>query len=244
MESCDSLGDHFSYRFLNKELLKEALSHRSYAHEYSSKRLGERGFNNERLEFLGDTVLQLLISHILLEQYPDLDEGKLSKMRSTLVNASCLANIARNLNLGEYILLGKGEEASGGREKSSILSASYEALLGLVYLEGGLEAANHCVQKHFSCYLKSVKEAVSVYDFKGLLQERVHREFHCSPKYVLKSEQGPDHQKIFTVGVEVASLRAFGKGESKKEAEQKAAQALFEALEKESFQKRSSASSS
>ena len=232
------------YSFVNKDLLGRALSHRSYCHEFSRRKTKEQRGDNERLEFLGDAVLQLAISHILLEKYPEADEGKLSKMRSFLVNANSLTEMAKSIELGSYLLLGKGEEVSGGKEKSSILSAAYEAVLGAIYMEAGFGVVFKIVAKHFQVYLEQAEGAIaSGYDFKSLLQERARQYFCCMPSYEVKSIEGPDHRKLFTVTAKILSDMATGKGENKKEAEQAAAHSLLKIIEKKQIEDRNASHS-
>lgn len=228
--NCEGLEKKLQYSFQDRALLKRALSHRSYCHEFA--RSSEEREDNERLEFLGDSVLQLVISHILSDYYPKADEGKLSKMRAFLVNVNGLTKVAKDIDLGLYLLLGKGEEVSGGREKNSILSSSYEALLGAVYTEGGFTTVFKTIAEHFKLYLKEASSAiVTGYDFKSLLQERAQEYFRATPSYEVENMEGPEHRRQFTVAVKLLSHEAQGKGESKKEAEQDAASLLLKTIE-------------
>lgn len=220
-----------TYQFKDPAILRRALSHKSFANE--GRQRGNREVfvlqHNERLEFLGDSVLGLIISDLLCERFPDVDEGKLSKMRSSLVKEETLARVARGLNLGPELFLGKGEESTQGRDKDSILSSGYEAVLGAVYLDGGLPAAYKMVETHFSSHLSDVA-AFSQHDTKTQLQELCQSRFHRSPNYRVVAELGPDHEKEFEVMVAMGKLQRYGKGRNKKEAEQSAARFLLEYL--------------
>jgi ribonuclease III len=173
--------------------------------------------------------LGLIISDILCERFQDVDEGKLSKMRSFLVKEETLAKVARGLELGPYLLLGKGEESTQGRTKDSILSSGYEALLGAVYLDGGLPAAYTMVETHFTALMDDVA-AFNQHDTKTQLQELCQSRFHRSPAYKVVAELGPDHEKEFEVMVAMGKLSRYGRGRNKKEAEQSAARFLLEHL--------------
>lgn len=222
------------YQFKDQQILERALCHKSYANEIRRKTNQPIvQINNERLEFLGDAVLQLVISDLLWDKYPMVCEGTLSKMRSSLVNETRLATIANSMNLGGYLKLGKGELNTGGRSKPSILSAAYEAVLGAIYIDGGLKAAFDTVQIHFKDLLEEVNNQAFSRDYKTRLQEWVQATFRRSPRYAIHKESGPDHEKIFESMVTVGSFSQSGQGRSKKEAEQSAARALLEELIKE-----------
>jgi len=194
------------HRFERPEQLAVALTHRSF---------GE-GENNEKLEFLGDAVLALAMSDLLMARFPEAREGDLSKMRASLVNAEVLARKTRELDLGRWLRLGKGEEKNGGREKPSILAAVYEALLGAIYLDAGYERA---------------RSVVELRDYKTELQELTQRLFRETPAYTLVEESGPDHEKRFVSEIAIGG-RLFGRGvgRSKKTAEQAAAMQALAAL--------------
>ena len=222
------------YDFKDKEILRLALSHKSHANEGRRRGVSKESFvllHNERLEFLGDAVLGLVVSDLLSERYPNVDEGSLSKMRSALVNSETLAKIARVLNLGEYMLLGKGELASRGKEKDSILSSCYEAILGSIYLDGGLSGAFETIRHHFAELLDNVADISKLHDTKTMLQEICQANFRRSPAYKVVAEEGPDHEKIFEIMVSIGNYKCYGKGRNKKEAEQEAAKFLLEKLE-------------
>ena len=215
------LADRLGYAFRNPALLALALVHRSA--------LARPGDNNEKLEFLGDAVLDLAISDLLMERFAKADEGELSKRRAALVNARVLAAKAAAIELGSELRLGKGEEKSGGRKKPSILAAAYEAIIGAVYLDGGFAAARDLIGRHFHAEL-CMDTRDSPIDHKSRLQEITQRLFRETPAYGLVEASGPDHDRAFVVELRVAGqLYGRGEGKSKKEAEQQAAlQALAE----------------
>lgn len=221
------------HRFTNDKWVNQALVHRSYAHEKADAGMGD----NERLEFLGDAVLSLTVSHMLVIKFPEADEGTLSRMRASLVNEGRLAEIAADLNLGALLKLGKGEEISGGRSKPSILADAVEALLGAVYLDGGLDAAAKVVQKLFEGKLDPVAAEEDPMrrldkDFKTQLQEVTQARFRLVPHYEVEKEEGPDHDKVFYVTVSLdGRVIARGVGKSKKAAEQAAAREALAELE-------------
>lgn len=222
-----ALEGRLGYAFRNLDLLETALTHRSYSHEHACEGIG----SNERLEFLGDAVLELIVTHLLMIHYPDQPEGTLSRWRAALVNEKSLAEKARALKLGGHLRLGRGEERNQGREKDSLLADAYEALLGAVYMDGGFEAAFQVVKKHFESDLKMVERIPSGADFKSQLQELTQSAFKSAPRYILVAEEGPDHDKVFYVRVEVGEgWVGFGSGKNKKEAEQQAARNLLEKI--------------
>lgn len=214
------LEEALGYYFQNQGLLREALTHRSW------------GFPDyERLEFLGDSVLELSISHLLFEALPTCKEGELSKIRASLVREEMLLEIAKALSLGDYLLMGKGEEQTGGRQKPSILASAFEALIGAVYLDGGFEKALEVVKKCFAPYIEETKEKWKDTDFKTQLQEHVQARFKDLPQYILLNQTGPEHQKTFEVAVIVkGQIWGIGTGRSKKEAEQRAAEEALKRL--------------
>ncbi|HSD10202.1 MAG TPA: ribonuclease III [Candidatus Binatia bacterium] len=211
----ETLEERIGHAFRRPELLALALVHRS-AH-------ARAGQNNEKLEFLGDAVLDLAISDRLMERFPTADEGELSKRRAALVNARVLAAKAAAMNLGAELRLGKGEEKSGGRRKASILAAAFEAVIGAVYLDGGFDAARALVSHHFREDLVRAG-GESPIDHKSRLQEITQRLFRETPTYTLVRASGPDHDRAFLVEIFIAGrLSGRGEGKSKKEAEQHAA---------------------
>jgi ribonuclease III len=214
-----------SYRFHRIELLNQALTHKSYVHEQR-----EPGQHNERLEFLGDAVLGLVISDYCYRKFADLAEGELSKLRASLVNDGNLARIARRLALGSYLLVGRGEELTGGRAKASLLADTFEAVLAAIYLDSSL---GDVYQVILLCFQEDLNTALheGYRDYKSELQEYTQEKFGCVPTYLVVRERGPDHEKVFEV--ELAIRRQFqglGAGKSKKEAEQDAARKVLAAL--------------
>ena len=221
------LEEALSFRFGDIGLLDEALTHRSHSHE--NPRLPER--NNERLEFLGDAVLSLCVGHLLMERFPSEAEGNLSKKRAALVNESPLSDIAGKLGLGAYLLLGRGEEASGGRMKSSILADTLEAVIAAVFLDGGYEKANRFIRDLFEPLLEEDSLYARFRDFKSELQELSHTKFQTAPSYALTGASGPDHDRSFEVRLTIPGVvTASGTGRNKKEAEQQAAMKALEIL--------------
>ena len=208
-----------AYRFDDRHLICEALRHSSYVNEHCQ--VQER--DNERLEFLGDAVINLVIGHLLMEHHPDLNEGRLSRIRASLVNEQQLATVARNIGIGPSLLLGKGELSTAGREKDSILADAFEAVIAAVYLDGGYAAAYDVVNTHFRYILDSTTPSAVGLDYKSRLQELVQANYRSIPVYRVIGESGPDHDKIFDVQVEAIGRRATGSGKSKKLAEQDAA---------------------
>lgn len=214
------LEERLGYSFSNRTLLLQALIHSSWAAENSLPAVK----NNERLEFLGDAVLDLAIGAALYERFAEMHEGDLSRLRAGLVNATHLALMAGELALGESLLLGKGEDSSQGRDKPSILACAYEAVVGAIFLDGGHAAAESFVEKHFAPHLAKGKESILQGDAKSCLQEASQERFNVTPVYQLDKEEGPDHAKFFTVSVRIGEqVLASGSGSSKKEAEQQAA---------------------
>jgi ribonuclease III len=208
-----------NYTFRDKRLLEEALRHSSFVNEVPEA--GQR--DNERLEFLGDAVLNLVVGHILLTRFSILKEGDLSRMRANLVNEQQLAKLARSLDLGTAVKLGKGEAQSGGHEKNSILAGTLEALMAAVYVDGGFEAAFTIIQKAFLPLVQQLDGANGHADFKSQLQELVQARPGTMPCYAVTREEGPDHDKTFWVQLRVMDIETQGMGKSKKAAEQDAA---------------------
>lgn len=216
----ENLENKLGYKFKNTELLKTALTHSSYANEHRCK-------SYERMEFLGDSVLGLIVSTFLFEKMKSVDEGDLSRLRASLVCEESLAEEAKKIGLGEYILLGNGEERSGSRERASILSDAFEATLGAVFLDGGIDVAKEYLFKIMGDKLLDAVKHKSVKDYKSRLQEVIQHRTHGKTKieYRVVSESGPEHQKSFCVELLIDGKKITnGKGFSKKEAEQKAAQ--------------------
>ena len=220
------LESRIGYSFKDKTLLVKALTHSSYANE---KKLGKGGCN-ERLEFLGDAVLELISSHFLFEKYPKLPEGELTKKRASLVCEPSLAYCAREFGLPQFLLLGKGEDMTGGRNRDSIVSDATEALLGAIYLDGGFANAKEFVLKFI---LNDIEHKQLFYDSKTILQEIVQEKGTQPVEYVLIAEEGPDHNKSFTVEARVnGRLMGTGTGHTKKAAEQAAAYQAIREIKK------------
>jgi ribonuclease III len=212
---------------LDAEVLERALTHRSFAYENGGLP------TNERLEFLGDSVLGLVVTDTLFRGHPDFSEGRLAKLRAAVVNARALAEVARLIGLGRHIKLGRGEEATGGRDKSSILADTVEALIGAVYLGGGFEEAGAVVHLLFDPLMEAAAGLGAGLDWKTSLQELSAEHSLGVPEYVIEGE-GPDHAKTFTAQVRVAGrLYGNGVGRSKKEAEQQAAETAYRAIAEE-----------
>jgi ribonuclease-3 len=215
------------YEFADPVLLQQALIHSSFGFEQL-----QEGKNNETLEFLGDAVLDLAVSDMLFKTYPGITEGELTKMRAELVKESTLAEMARTITLGNFLMLGKGEETSHGREKASILASAFEALTGAIYLDRGYERALKFVSSHFALLLPAKKEGMLVDDAKSHLQEKLQEQFNQAPTYRLDEEEGPAHAKKFTVSVIfMGEVLGIGTGSSKKVAEQKAAEAALDTID-------------
>ena len=212
------LEDKIGYQFKNKNLLLQALTHSSYANEGK-----KHGRNNERLEFLGDSVLSVIVAKHLFLKYKDIPEGELTKLRASLVCEKALDVFAQQLGLGEYLRLGKGEEMTGGRNRPSILADAFEAVIAALYLDGGYQAAQKFVLSFIPENL-DVKSATQLADYKTTLQEIIQQNREEKIEYVLADEKGPDHAKVFTAEVLLNSnVIGVGEGSSKKQAEQNAA---------------------
>ena len=215
------LAARLGHDFADLELLQAALRHSSFVHEHPE----QAGESNERLEFLGDAVLELVVTQLLFERFPQASEGQLSKARSGVVNEARLAATARALDLGSYLLLGRGEGSQNGHQKPSILADALEAVTAAVYLDGGLEAARAVVLGLLGQVAEQAVLRAPKKDYKTRLQERVQEALHITPRYRILSAQGPDHDKVFLVALEIDGQPvATGQGRSKKEAEQDAAQ--------------------
>ena len=223
---CQQIG----YQFNDIDLLHQACTHKSYVNEQSE----EAGGDNERLEFLGDAVLDLVISDHLMERFPQLPEGGLTKLRAGLVSETGLSKIAEAIGLGQYLFLGKGEVLTGGREKKSILSSSLEALIAAIYVdtrEEGLYTVQQVIHRLFENEIPRDTASFFSRDFKSELQEYVQKKFHAITTYKVFNASGPDHQKEFEVMVIIDEKeQGRGKGASKKQAEQLAAKAALSAL--------------
>ena len=215
------------YNFKKLSLLNQAFTHTSYANENQDQEY----LDNERLEFLGDAVIDLVISHLLMDAFPNYTEGDLTKLRSAIVNEKRFADLARELNLGEYLLLGRGEDHTKGRDKNSILADTYEALIAAIYLDRGYKSVFKVIKRHFSDILTAAQNGDLYHgDFKSKLQEYAQSVFRSTPQYISVNESGPDHNKSFEVNV-ILNNKVWGTGfgKSKKDSEQNAAR---EALKK------------
>ncbi len=221
------LSKLLGYTFNQPALLLQALRHASYINEQSDPDLED----NERLEFLGDAVLDLAVSHLLMDLFREAAEGDLSKYRAMVVDETGLYRIAKRLHLGDYLFLGKGEVQSDGRKKPSILANAVEALLGALYLDAGFEKTMEIIRRLFAPLLKRVGTREMPLDFKSLLQEYTQKTYKTLPKYSLSHEKGPAHDKTFRVDLLLnGEILAKGEGKSKKEAEQKAAKEAYYCL--------------
>lgn len=216
--SGNNLEQRIGYHFQNKKMLRQAMCHSSYANEHRQEGLRD----NERLEFLGDAVLEVVSSDFLYHEYPDMPEGKMTRLRASIVCEPTLALCAREIGLGSFLLLGKGEIHTGGRYRDSIISDAMEALIGAIYLDGGFANAKEFILKFV---LTDIEHKKLFYDSKTILQEIVQRDFKDEElQYVITDEQGPDHAKQFSVEVRIGSRAAgCGHGGTKKAAEQEAA---------------------
>jgi ribonuclease III len=219
----DELSQKLKYEFQQTKFLKIALTHRS-----------KGGEHNERLEFLGDAVVNFVIAEILYQQFPKATEGELSRWRATLVNRDTLADLAKEFDLGRYLYLGPGELRSGGSERQSILSCAMEAIIGAVYLDGGFEAARDKINDWYEPLLQSLSSASSHKDPKTLLQEFLQSRRLPLPIYTVETIEGEAHQQLFTVSCQVDGMgeKTFGKGTSRRRGEQNAALAMLGMLKK------------
>lgn len=223
----ERLQERLGYRFGDRAVLLQALTHTSYGHEFlQDKPLALR--DNERLEFLGDAILDVIVSDILLESFPNAHEGQLSKMRAAVVNEKTLAELAKSISLQAVLRLGKGESQTGGCLKPSILSSAFEALIAAIYLDGGFNAVYPVVRHLFAPLFAEERDLMSFYDHKTQLQEIVQARWKVTPTYHLLQATGPDHAKTFEVEVRMnGKSLATASGASKKEAEQNAAKAAI-----------------
>jgi len=222
------LEENIHITFTDKKLLERAFVHRSYLNEAKNLRI-----SNERLEFLGDSVLSFLTSDYLFAQYPDYEEGILTNIRSSLVKTNSLADVARTLGLGELLLLSHGEEASGGRNNPSLLADAFEALLGAIYLDGGIERARTFLTEFLLPKTKEIVDTKAYVDYKSLLQEIIQQQSRVSPTYQVTKSEGPDHAKTFWVQATAnGTVLGDGQGKSKQEAEQMAAANALEKIGK------------
>ncbi|MFA4992258.1 MAG: ribonuclease III [Candidatus Omnitrophota bacterium] len=231
LKKLKNLEGLIAYRFRDKTILNQALTHKSYANEKKLNKFSD----NERLEFLGDSVLGIVISHVLYVDYPHENEGVLTRYKSQLVSGNTLARIAKELRLGEYLLLGRGEESSGGRKHVSNLLCALEAIIGSVYLDGGMKPSCRLIARIFDKEMQLVKAGKGSKDYKSLLQQAALKKFKTIPAYRILSEIGPDHKKHFIVEALVGGKRyGIGSGPNKKSAEQISAKEALSAIEPDS----------
>jgi ribonuclease-3 len=221
------LEERLGHRFNELKWLDQALTHKSFIYETSHP----EKVANEVLEFLGDAVLTLAISHLLLKKFPDAQEGTLSMLRSQLVKRSSLALLSKELQLEGYLLLGKSQQLNGGLNKSSILANAYEALIGAIFVDSGFNRALEIIQQHFEPYLQARTPSILFNDFKSLLQIYSQQSHGASPQYQVLNESGPGHDKWFQASVTIGGeVKGLGCGKSKKEAEQDAAKNALEEI--------------
>ena len=227
------LEARLGYSFTDSQLLERALTHTSFAYENKSAITGEASEDYEALEFLGDAILSFLISDYLLRALPSQNEGALSKIRSFLVSTNQLASLSRELDLGAFLRLGRGEEKTGGRHKKALLADLFESLIAAIFLDGGLEPTRRFVLSRFQSRLENIQEEqLDFKDRKSLLQERLHSRGLSEPDYRVIDELGPDHKKEFVVEVYIQDrFLARASGGSKKEAQQRAADKALERLD-------------
>jgi ribonuclease-3 len=225
----DDLERKIEYTFRDKEILLRALTHRSYSHETPERVIRD----NETLEFLGDSILGFIISELLFDTYSDrYTEGLMSKVKSYIISTEILSLKAREIDLGSNLLLGRGEEKTGGRGKRSLLANTFEALIAAIYLDGGLQETKNFVYRFFKQTLQEVVEKDFHFnDFKSLLQEKLQSVGEIPPDYLIVQEEGPHHQKVFHIDIRIRGVAvASGVGSTKKEAEQDAARKAYEQL--------------
>jgi ribonuclease-3 len=231
--SLQDMEDLLGYRFVDPSLLVQALTHRSFVHDSGGiDTSGENLKNNESLEFLGDSVLGFIISARIYQLFPDLNEGELSKIKAYLVSAANLVLLARGISLGDFIYLSRGEEKTGGRNKRAILVDAYEAIIGAIYLDGGVKAASDFIERQIHTFLQNLDIRQLTYgDFKSALQEYLHNLGRPEPVYRVVDELGPDHKKIFVIQVVIDDdIVAEASGKTKKEAQQSAARLALERI--------------
>ncbi|MCI7223851.1 MAG: ribonuclease III [Fusobacterium gastrosuis] len=225
MKNLLDLEHKLNYYFNDRSLLKNALLHKSFGNENRKY----KNINNERLELLGDAVLGLIIAEYLYK-YKKANEGILARIKSMVVSEPVLAKISRNLKVGEYLMMSKGEEMTGGRNRDSILGDAFEAILGAIYLDAGFEEAKNFVLNHMEKYIDHIEENEEIIDYKTLLQEYVQKHFKIFPEYQVIGESGPDHLKEFEISVRVGEHLGIAKARNKKKAEQLSAKDLCKKL--------------
>lgn len=210
------------YKFKDERLLLEALTHKSFSNEHHLK------YNNERLEYLGDSIIDFVIAYILFEKFPDSNEGLLSRLRAALVNEKELSNIARHIGLNKYIILGRGEQITAGCNKDSILSNAYEAVIAAIFLDSNIERVTKVIKKHFSHKIDNINSEEIIQDYKTTILIYCQERYRNLPTYELISQTGPEHESIFEARIVInGNEYGRGKGRTKKDAEQEAAKAAI-----------------
>jgi ribonuclease III len=230
MPSLDTLIEHLGVRFADRRLLRSALTHRSFLHEHPDQALELIG--SERLEFLGDAIINYIAATLVFEQFPDRGEGELTVLRSALINTTTLAGFARAFDLGSYISLSKGDDASNGRERDALLADTFESLLAAIYLDCGFDMARAFVIPLFEQELARIDSRVLPLDYKSRLQQRIQAEYNITPRYHTASVTGPEHRREFTIAVFAGDKQlGVGQGSSKQAAAQAAARVALEQLD-------------
>ena len=222
MKNLLDLEHKLNYYFNDRNLLKNALLHKSLGNE----RKEYKNQNNERLELLGDAVLDLIVAEYLYKNYKNASEGTIAKLKAMIVSEPILAKISRQIGVGKFLMLSRGEVMSGGRNRESILADSFEAILGAVYIDSNLDDARVFALSHIKQYIDHIEENEDILDFKSILQEYVQKEFKTVPTYELVAERGPDHMKEFEIQVIVGNYKEKAVAKNKKKAEQLSAKAL------------------
>ena len=222
MKNLLDLEHKLNYYFNDRNLLKNALLHKSRGNE----RKEYKNKNNERLELLGDAVLDLIVAEYLYKNYKNASEGTIAKLKAMIVSEPILAKISRQIGVGKFLMLSRGEVMSGGRNRESILADSFEAILGAVYIDSNLDEARVFALSHIKQYIDHIEENEDILDFKSILQEYVQKEFRTVPTYELVAERGPDHMKEFEIQVIVGNYKEKAVARNKKKAEQLSAKAL------------------
>ena len=222
MKNLLDLEHKLNYYFNDRNLLKNALLHKSLGNE----RKEYKNQNNERLELLGDAVLDLIVAEYLYKNYKNASEGTIAKLKAMIVSEPILAKISRQIGVGKFLMLSRGEVMSGGRNRESILADSFEAILGAVYIDSNLDEARVFALSHIKQYIDHIEENEDILDFKSILQEYVQKEFKTVPTYELVAERGPDHMKEFEIQVIVGNYKEKAVARNKKKAEQLSAKAL------------------
>ena len=222
MKNLLDLEHKLNYYFNDRNLLKNALLHKSLGNE----RKEYKNQNNERLELLGDAVLDLIVAEYLYKNYKNASEGTIAKLKAMIVSEPILAKISRQIGVGKFLMLSRGEVISGGRNRESILADSFEAILGAVYIDSNLDEARVFALSHIKQYIDHIEENEDILDFKSILQEYVQKEFRTVPTYELVAERGPDHMKEFEIQVIVGNYKEKAVAKNKKKAEQLSAKAL------------------